>query len=49
MIAWPHLLQGTLDSGWRSPGMNTFVLQLMHVTILRGLSAFMVRQLSTAS
>jgi len=33
MIGLPHLLHGTVESGGRSPGMNTFVSQLPQVTI----------------
>jgi hypothetical protein len=33
MMGAPHLLQGTVESGGRSPGMNTFVSQLLQVTI----------------
>lgn len=49
MMEWPHLLQGTEESGARSPGMNTFVLQLMQVTILRGLSVLILPLINTLS
>jgi hypothetical protein len=38
MIGRPHLLQGTVASGARSPGMNTFVSHELHVTIFKALS-----------
>jgi hypothetical protein len=38
MIGRPHLEHGTVASGARSPGMNTFVSQELHVTIFNGLS-----------
>jgi hypothetical protein len=38
MIGCPHLLHGTVASGARSPGMNTFVSHELHVTIFNGLS-----------
>ena len=40
------MLQGTEESGARSPGMNTLVLQLMQVTIRKGLSVLMHRNLN---
>src|SRR5271169_5302788 len=39
-MEWPHLLQGTVASGGKSPGMNTFVWQPLQVTIFSG--AFIV-------
>jgi hypothetical protein len=33
MMGWPHLLQGTLPNGARSPGMKTFVSHHPQVTI----------------
>jgi hypothetical protein len=33
MIGCPHLLQGTVPSGCKSPGMKTFVSHQPHVTI----------------
>ena len=38
MIGCPHLLHGTVASGARSPGMNTFVSHELHVTIFNALS-----------
>jgi len=36
MMACPHFPQGTVDSGGRSPGMNTLLSQLLQVTIFKG-------------
>jgi hypothetical protein len=33
MIGCPHLLQGTVPRGCKSPGMNTFVSHQLHVTM----------------
>src|SRR5271165_1312481 len=33
MMGCPHLLQGTVPSGGRSPGMNTFVSHQLQVTM----------------
>jgi hypothetical protein len=41
MIGWPHLLQGTVASGARSPGMNVLVSHPGQVTIFNGLSLMM--------
>jgi hypothetical protein len=38
MIGWPHFLHGTVASGARSPGINSFVPHQWHVTIRSGLS-----------
>jgi hypothetical protein len=38
MIGRPHLLHGTVASGARSPGMNTFVSHELHVTIFKAFS-----------
>jgi hypothetical protein len=32
----PHRVQGTLSSGFKSPGMNTLARQLPHSTIRNG-------------
>ena len=38
MIGCPHLVQGTVPSGGRSPGMNTFVSHQPQVTMRKGCS-----------
>jgi hypothetical protein len=38
MIGCPHLLQGTVPNGGKSPGMKTFVSHQLQVTMRRGLS-----------
>jgi len=38
IIPCPHLLHGTVLSGAKSPGMNTFVSQASQVTIFSGFS-----------
>src|ERR1017187_2974492 len=35
-MEWPHLLHGTVASGGKSPGINTFVWQPLQVTIFSG-------------
>ncbi len=47
MIGCPHLLHGTVASGARSPGMNTFVSHELHVTIFNALSLMLWNQSST--
>jgi hypothetical protein len=44
MIAWPHLLHGTVANGAKSPGMKVLVSQPGQVTIFNGLSlmAFLI-------
>jgi hypothetical protein len=45
MMGLPHLVQGTVASGARSPGMKTFVSHHPHVTIRNG--SLMFNQFNT--
>jgi hypothetical protein len=46
MMGCPHLLQGTLPNGGRSPGMKTFVSHQPQVTI-RSCSLMFLQQFTT--
>jgi hypothetical protein len=48
MIGRPHLEQGTVASGARSPGMKTFVSHELHVTIFNDLSLMVETNLAPA-
>jgi hypothetical protein len=47
MMAWPQRLQGSVDKGGRSPGMNTFASHPGQVTIFKGLSLALIRWMLT--